>query len=410
MGTFLVLSILAYHTYLQLDRKWIDLILSGCAGGVAFLSKLPGMLVIPGVIVASALNFVTTVRNKVFRTSEAYRNELWVQLRALMIWLLVFLVAIFIVWPAMWVKPIQTISQMFSSPLLFTGMDTDVSHIVTSQADNYNVSGGLIDNINDTVKRFALYMGNYFVWRTSPIVLIGLFWLIPGYLLKWDLLGKENARSLVRLLLCLALYFAIFVSISDKYSEKYIVPVFLATDIAAGLGWVAAIGALGQKFAVPRRRFFTYSCLSLILIIQSLIIWNYHPYYFTYYNPLLGGSKRAGETRFVGVGEGLDQAAAFLNQLPDADKIRVLSWYGKGPFSFYFQGKTSTISTDNTWVGNLDERLKRADYLVTYTNEWYRRQPPELFDLLDKVEPIHRVWIDGIEYARIYKVSDMPAN
>ncbi len=86
----------------------------------------------------------------------------------------------------------------------------------------------------------------------------------------------------------------------------------------------------------------------------------------------------------------------------------MLAWYGKGPFSFYFNGKTSTISTDNTWFGNLDERLREADYLVTYTNQWHRRNPPELFALLDKVEPVHRVWLDGIEYVRIYKISDIP--
>jgi len=408
MGTFLVLSILAYHTYLQLDRKWIDLILSGVAGGFSFLSKLPGMVVIPGVILTSALYWVILIKNKAFQNLNAYRHELWIHFRAVIIWFLIFLLVIFIFWPAMWNQPFQTLKN--TSALLFTDVDgsTDVSQIVTFQGGESDLSIGLIDNINGVVERFYLYLTNDFLWRTSPVVLFGLFWLIPGYWLKWDMLRNETARSLVRLFFCLALFFTLLVSISDLQSAKYIAPVFIVADIAAGLGWVAAIVALSQKIAAPRRAFFTYVCLVLVLLIQSFLVWDHYPYYFTYYNPLLGGSQRAGELKFVGVGEGLDQAAAYLNQLPDADHLHALAWYGKGPFSFYFKGKTSTISTDNNWEGNLDERLREADYLVTYTNQWHRRFPPELFDLLDQVEPVHRVWMEGIEYARIYKVSDIP--
>jgi len=326
----------------------------------------------------------------------------------MLIWLLIFILVIFIVWPVMWTQPLQTMKTTLIAPFLFAEVDADIPQNITSEEEDANVNIGLINKINDIVERFYIYITYLFVWRTSPIVLLSLFLLIPGYWFKWGLLGRENARSLVRLLFCLALYFTLFVSTSYKYSEKYIVPVFLAADIAAGMGWIAAIGTISEKIAIPKRRLFTYTCLSFIFIIQSLLVWDHYPYYFTYYNPLLGGSKRAGEVRFIGVGEGLDQAAAYLNQLPDADNLRVLAWYGKGPFSFYFNGKTSTISTDNTWFGNLDERLPKADYLVTYTNQWHRRYPPELFALLDQVEPVHRVWIDDIEYVRIYKISDIP--
>ena len=123
---------------------------------------------------------------------------------------------------------------------------------------------------------------------------------------------------------------------------------------------------------------------------------------------MLGGSKRAGEIRFVGVGEGLDQAARFLNQMPDAENLRVYSWYGKGPFSYFFKGETATIPTGITWSEGFIHKLLSSDYLVVYTNQWYRQIPPELFDILEGVEPFHRVWIEEIEYTRIYKVEDIP--
>jgi hypothetical protein len=141
-------------------------------------------------------------------------------------------------------------------------------------------------------------------------------WLLVGYFFKWDLLEKEAVRSLVRTLLFVAFYFTILVSIPDKWGQKYIIPGYMALDIISGLGWVAAIGLLSKNLSAKHKTFLTYALLSLVVVIQSIGVWDNYPYYFSYYNPLLGGSKRAGEVRFVGTGEGLDQAAKILNQMP----------------------------------------------------------------------------------------------
>jgi len=45
--------------------------------------------------------------------------------------------------------------------------------------------------------------------------------------------------------------------------------------------------------------------------------WLNHPYYFSYYNPLLGGGPSAVKTVQIGSGEVLDMAMAYLNHKPN---------------------------------------------------------------------------------------------
>ena len=67
-----------------------------------------------------------------------------------------------------------------------------------------------------------------------------------------------------------------------------------------------------------------------------------------------------------------------------------------------YQGRTVTLTF---------EGIKDADYLVLYTiREQYRPDDVKLLNLMQNVKPEHTVFIDGLEYARIYKITDMPKN
>jgi hypothetical protein len=316
-----------------------------------------------------------------------------------------------IIWPVMWVEPLQTMEKVFFGPMSFVDTEVesevDIYETTTLKETKPSVISYIRGKTIKTLTHFNSYIKSFY-WRTSPIVLLGLLWLLFGYLFKWDLLEKDSVRSLVRTLVFVAFYFTILISVPDKRGEKYIIPGYLALDIISGIGWVAAIGLLSKKFKTKYQKVLTYALLFLVVVIQSIGVWDNYPYYFSYYNPILGGSKIAGEVRFVGVGEGLDQAAKFLNQMPDAENLRVYSWYGKGPFSYFFKGKTAIIPTGIIWSEDFIYKLRSSDYLVVYSNQWHRQTPPELFDILEGVEPFHRVWIEEIEYARTYKVEDIP--
>ena len=102
----------------------------------------------------------------------------------------------------------------------------------------------------------------------------------------------------------------------------------------------------------------------------------------------------------------MNLAAEYLNDKPDAEDLTVLSWYGIGPLSFFFDGETETFYVLDTWTSkDMDFFLNEFDYLVTYSNQWMRGIPKDLMVILEDIEPEHTVWINDIEYARVYSVS-----
>jgi hypothetical protein len=134
--------------------------------------------------------------------------------------------------------------------------------------------------------------------------------------------------------------------------------------------------------------------LGIALGIQILFTSLFHPYYFNYFNPLLGNGRTAPYLINVGWGEGLDRAAAYLNQLPDASQRSVASWYSF-QFAPFFKGHTVDLSSN--------EPALRADYTVFYVNQVQRGFPSQelLFYFKDR-EPMHTVKLGGVDYAWIY--------
>lgn len=406
-AAFMILSILAYHSYLSAGKKWFDLIISGSAGGLSLLSKLTGAMVIPAILGVGAIQMISRLRMATARIGKRFRLEAHFQLKTFVIWLLIFVLVFIIGWPAMWSHPLGTVDKMVFKTAEFVEEDQPINLDAGKVEGDGSGVPFLVGMARKIWDNLVDYLESY-LWRTTPVVLLGLLLAFFGFWRKWDLFESRAVRSLVTVLVFTGLYVLIVMSIPDKRSEKYIIPMHMVLDILAGIGWVAGFSFFVEQTLTRNRKRVFYAALMMILFSQAMLALGHFPYYFSYYNPILGGSKRASEERFVGVGEGLDQAAKYLNQLPGAKNLQVLSWYGKGPFSFFFEGQTATIFTGAQWNERFIEKLRSTDYLVVYTNQWYRRIPPELFDKLNGVEPIQRVWIDGIEYARIYDPDDIP--
>jgi hypothetical protein len=130
-----------------------------------------------------------------------------------------------------------------------------------------------------------------------------------------------------------------------------------------------------------------------------------YPYYFNYFNPLLGGSRKAQEVMMVGWGEGLDQAARYLNTVQDAEKARVISFYGDGPLSYFFVGDTVGMDVDTKL-----SYLRKADYVVFYINQWQRKLPSQaVLDYFGKLTPVFVARIGGLDFARVYDMRNAPA-
>ncbi len=134
----------------------------------------------------------------------------------------------------------------------------------------------------------------------------------------------------------------------------------------------------------------------LILIINGYFVAVNFPYYFTYYNPLLGGIHGAARAVTVGWGEGLDLAADYLNQNTDPTHTRVASWY-ESTFAPFYHGDSISYSKEKG-------KALAGDYVIFYINQTQRRFPDEvMFDYFEKrFEPKQVITLHGLDYAWIY--------
>jgi hypothetical protein len=210
-------------------------------------------------------------------------------------------------------------------------------------------------------------------------------------------------------------------SLSAKKFDRYILPVFLILDITAAIGIIALIDFILENSMIKNlskiNKIFTifekknktklvYLLIGVILIIRGLVFFSLHPNYLAYYNPIVGGSSKAPDIIFVGIGEGLKEAADYLNQKPNANEMLVASWNGS-EFTHFFKGKAIMLELfdkSNPVYEGTEEIPNEVDYIVLYINQIQRNLVPQVIEkYYKKIEPEYIVKINGINYAWIYK-------
>jgi 4-amino-4-deoxy-L-arabinose transferase-like glycosyltransferase len=392
LAALMFLSLLAFISYQEKGRRRLDLILSGVAAGLSWLTKSPAFFLIPfmGLLVLIEL-FNSWKRKEIigWRGRAGWIRTAWRAARPWLAWLIIGVVIFILFWPAMWVDPIGTLGKVF-------GGATDYALEGNSHVTFF--AGQVID-VGQTV---WYYYPLSILWRISPPELIGLFLLVVGLLFPKKLTLSRDQRRMAWVMGLFSLLFIIFITLSQKKADRYQIPVQPALCVLAALGWYALFVSLGkwagQHFSGPPARLLAPFLGGAIVFWQLLGILQTAPYYMNYYNPLLGGDKTAPQAMMIGRGEGLDLAARYLNGLPDARHLDVYAWYGEGPFSYYFTGNTRVME-ENT---NLDELLK-ADYVVIYIQQWQRQAPSKaVLDYFARLRPVFVARIGNLDYAQVY--------
>jgi len=305
---------------------------------------------------------------------------------ALALWFIVGAAAYVLLWPAMWVDPLGSLGRVFSLAAAYASEGHDTSLFFN----------GAIYNSGQSAWYFYPVV---YLWRATPITLLGLGLALFSLLAPRRLPQSAQRRRVEVALLLFAALFTLFISLSEKKFERYLLPVFPAMDLVAGLGWICLIDVihgLAGRWLAP-------GLVAIVILVQAFGVFQTTPYYLDYYNPLMGGAKRAPEVLMIGWGEGLDQAARILNALPD--RRRVVAWYGDGCFSYFYDGTSVTLD-ENSSLSD----LRSTDIVVLYRDQWQRHLPsPEFLAFFERINPDYVVEIGGIEYARIYKLRDAPA-
>jgi len=375
-GLFVGLSLLAFllaiHVHAQGDPsssyfRWGWLIASGLLAGLAWLSKSPAFFLVP---------FVGLVA-----VAEAWRRGTPVRawLVGLVVWGAVAWAAFVVVWPAGWQDPIGAPYSVVHNAFL------SATDAVEAEAEGYWL-------VPDLGPFYYLVNGAF---KLSVLATLGL--------VAWVGLAATRRRRVSSLevwLLAFAVLFTIFMTLGGKRSNRYILPAWPALYLLAAIALSqmangkfqisnnkSQISNLKSQISNLKSQIVNYSVLLLLLILPTLA---FHPYYLTYFNPLLGGPLVAPRLVKIGWGEGLDQVGRWLDEQPDAHSLRVGSYYASALAPF-FPGKIREVTDDG------------LDYVVLYVKQVQEGYPlPSILRYFEAEEPVQTVWLDGIEYAWVY--------
>ena len=381
---FVTLSLLALAYGSQSDRTvWPVLVLSGALAGMAVLTKPTALILVPWACAWVLWQALPQLRR---RESPWTRNAARVA-ASLAIWSAALAAAYFLLWPAMWSAPVDSVTSMVSR-----------SEELAAAGHNQFFLG------QATSDPGPLFYPVVLLFRTTPIVWMGLA------LLAWFAARRSvSMRGKLWPIVFIAL-FAVAISLSAKKNDRYLLPVFPLLDILAAMGWVEALNRLREW---DRRRALrgglrlsalTVGVLLLVAVQLGLTLWHY-PYYLTWYNPLVGGAWTAPKILLVGWGEGLDEAGRYLDSKEGADDLRAASFYRR-EFSPYFRGEVRQLADDKPDDFDL-LAWHASDYVVSYISQMQRDQPDEATArYFRSLEPEHVVRLGGIDYAWVYRTPE----
>ena len=90
--------------------------------------------------------------------------------------------------------------------------------------------------------------------------------------------------------------------------------------------------------------------------------------------------------------------------------MRVIAYAARGCFSYFFPGESDLLKIGFSQNGlPYVEGIENANYLVLYTiRQQYKPDSIELMHVLQNVIPEHTIFINDLEYIRIYKIADLP--
>lgn len=366
----MLVAILALLNYFLIQPSNFWLLTSSAATAIALLTK--DLALVVGVW-AACLFFLPWSN-----------GELTVggRLRAFFVWGTAIVVMIVFLWPVMWLEPMATV--------------TRIAQMLTVYAQNPQQMGQLWFGHIVADPGPAFYPVTLFYLMT-PLSTGGcIVWLV--YVLRLDQRTRAENRSrqaAIWLLLFAGLYL-LLISWGAKKHLRYLLPTLAALNIVAGIGLTYSYQWLYKQLrpvAAPWLSPIAAIALSAALLLQLI---PHFPYYFTFYNPFLGGQRQAAQQFLVGAGEGLERAAAYLNRFKQASALRVVADL-PNVFAPFFHGYTAPWSPTTL--------VFAADYVVLYRYQRQLELPNRAYlDYITTNWPlVHTVTLGGVPYVWIYQ-------
>jgi 4-amino-4-deoxy-L-arabinose transferase-like glycosyltransferase len=262
MSTLMLGSVLWLYYYFQDITNKKRLAISAVFGALAVLTKTSALYLVPFLLLAAAL----FIDNKVFLALKNFSlKKMAANIKPFLsivgLWFLLSIIAIFILWPVLWVNPSYALNGIIKG-IVDVGIETDHQQFYF---------GKLVDDPG---------MFFYFVviaYKCSVVMLLALLASL-GLLLT----GKTKCKKFTLYLLCYSVFYFIEITILSKKLDRYILPSIMSLSLISSY----ALYYLLERFAKYR-----YLLVGLI-ILSAIATYSYLNFDFlSYYNPLLGGLK-----------------------------------------------------------------------------------------------------------------------
>jgi len=387
VGLFSLICILAMTSHLFLKQMPFMLIVSAGAAAFANLTKSSSIVLFP--VVAIMVVVWAYVHRHVHRRFSAAVIGI---LKTYGLWIAVFFLVYFVAWPGMWVAPGKMLYEVYGNAFsyAFQGARLSVTHELQPSSFSLASAGtGLL--------KFLVSIA----WHTTPITWAGLFLAFFLILARKEETFPALAKYIVAFLLLEAMAcVGMFSVVQGRDQPHYVLAAYYGLEFSSALGWVYGIKRVyGTISSVngPRTR---AGLFAILLTAQAYPLLYTGPYFYTYLNPILLSITAPPVFHY---GERMEQAAAYLAGKPDSSQQTALVYFGRS-FSYYYPGNTLLFKPiffdDRT---QLIDELRRSDYLVMYSGM------QERLPVLQELVPEHVIYLNGMPYVEIYRVSDIPA-
>ncbi|MBI5946497.1 MAG: glycosyltransferase family 39 protein [Chloroflexi bacterium] len=391
LAMFVLVSVLGMQVYLNKESDLKYLLVSGAAFGLAQLTKSSSIVVVGAV---GLMLFIGLFK----RSGQSTGKNLFTAVKTFAIWLISAAVVYFVLWPGMWSAPGEMLYGVYGNAFsyAFQGARLDVTKEL--QPSGFN----LVTDLSAVVP----YLQSWLISSTW-VSWLGLILAVFFMASKERELSPAPMRSTIGYLVFIAALFILMFAVAQgRNAPQYILSSYVALDVAAGIGWAWFLAWAQKRWSVLGRAYVTPTLLIALALFQLGSALPYYPYYFTYKNFLLS------QPTVYGYGEGLDQAAAYLAQKPNADEIRAYVFNGMGTFSYFFPGETHVfkrVYLVNKDFAKITSDMQNSDYLVLYPAVQNAQPESAVFiQAFQNIQPEKIIYISGLEYVSIYKISDIP--
>lgn len=252
MSAFMLASFLWLYYFLEDRTRTRRIVLSGIFGALAVLTKTSSIFVM---LFVPFISFVYY-----FFELPAFSSAFKLSLNNFYKWLLVFATAFILIWPAMWVVPMDALQTLYRG----------IHDIGIEGGHEQFYFGKFVEDPGVSFYYVVLLV------RSSLYLLVGFF----GYILfarrSFD---TKTHRFVLAAILFAGLYF-LEITLSTKKLDRYLLPSILSLLLVAAVFYEWLLSKASGLFNLA---------LVWIFIPAVLLAVQLAPDYFSYYSPLVGG-------------------------------------------------------------------------------------------------------------------------